>query len=289
MKMSLAHPVIWRGRPRPRGGAALAGAALAFALALAQPAWPACGVAAGTAKVAEVTERLEIRLEDGRLVRLAGLDVPDMRRGAPETAANARAFLERRLAGREVALVAFAARPDRWGRLLADLSVPEPAGGAASAASRLLLSQGFARVRPEFETRGCVAERLAAESKARAAGLGLWNDPDYSILEATDVEELAERDGRFVLVEGIVRRVGVGRARLYLDFGGRDGFTVVVARKSQTAFQNAGVPFNALAGEKIRVRGVLDDRFGPRLEVAEPLMIERLGRAEANEGTKPGG
>ena len=86
-----------------------------------------------------------------------------------------------------------------------------------------------------------------------------------------------------------MRRVGVGRARLYLDFGGRDGFTVVVARKSQNAFQNAGVPLNALAGEKIRVRGVLDDRFGPRLEVAEPLMIERLGRAEANQGTKPGG
>ena len=283
MKTSFAHPVIWRGRR-----AARAGAALAFALALAGPAWPACGVAAGTAKIAEVTERLEIRLEDGRLVRLAGLDVPDARRGAPEIAANARAFAERRLAGREVALVAFAARPDRWGRTPADLSLAEPAGGADSAAS-LLLSQGFARVRPEFETRGCVAERLAAERSAREAGLGLWNDPDYSILEAADVEELAERDGRFVLVEGIVRRVGVGRARLYLDFGRRDGFTVVVARKSQNAFQNAGVPLNALAGEKIRVRGVLDDRFGPRLEVVEPLMVERLGRAEANQGTKPGG
>jgi hypothetical protein len=29
---------------------------------------------------------------------------------------------------------------------------------------------------------------------------------------------------------------------------------------------------------------VLDDRFGPRLEVAEPLMIERLGRAEGEQG-----
>lgn len=283
MKTSFAHPVILRAR---RG--ARAGAALAFALALAGPAAAACGLAEGSAKIAEVTERLEIRLEDGRLVRLAGLDFPDARRGAAETAANARAFLSARLAGREIALVGFAARPDRWGRIPADLSLPEPAGGADSIASALL-SHGFARVRPEFETRGCVAERLAAERSAREAGLGLWNDPDYSILEAADVEELAERDGRFVIVEGIVRRVGVGRARLYLDFGGRDGFTVVVARKSQNAFQSAGVPLNALAGEKIRVRGVLDDRVGPRLEIAEPLMVERLGRAEANEGIKPGG
>ncbi len=279
MKMSLAHPVIWRGRP---------GFALALALVLGQPAFAACGVAAGTGKVAEVTQRLEIRLQDDRLVRLAGLDVPDAQRGEAETAANARAFLADRQAGREVGLLALAAKPDRWGRILADLSLPDPSGGASSVAS-LLLSQGFARVRPEFETRGCVADRLAAERNARAAGLGLWNDPDYSILEASDVEELAGRDGRFVIVEGVVRRVGVGRARLYLDFGGRDGFTVVVARKSQNAFQSAGVPLNALPGEKIRVRGVLDDRFGPRLEVAEPLMVERLGRAETSERTKPGG
>ncbi len=278
MKTSLVHPVIRRSRP---------GAALVLALALAQPASAACGVAAGTAKVAEVVERLEIRLDDGRLVRLAGLDLPVSARGAPETAAEARAFLASRLAGREVGLAAFAAKPDRWGRILADLSLAEPVGGAASVAS-LLLSQGFARVRPEFETRGCVGERLAAERKARQSGLGLWSDPDYSVLEAADVEGLAEWDGRFVLVEGVVRRVGVGRSRLYLDFGGRDGFTVLVARKSQSAFQSAGVPLSALAGEKIRVRGVLDDRFGPRVEITEPLMVERLGRAEANRGAEPG-
>ncbi len=280
--MSLAHPVIRLSRPG-------AGAALALALAFAPPGWAACGVAAGTAKVDEVTERLEIRLDDGRLARLAGLDVPDAARGDPETAANARAFLEGRLAGREVALTAFAAKPDRWGRVLADLSVAETPGGAASAVSLLMLSAGFARVRPEFETRGCVAERLAAEAKAREAGLGVWNDPDYSILDAADSQALAERDGRFVLVEGFVRRVGVGRSRLYLDFGGRNGFTVLVARKSQRAFENAGVPLSALAGERVRVRGVLDDRFGPRLEVAEPVMIERQGRAEAKQGTRPGG
>ena len=144
-------------------------------------------------------------------------------------------------------------------------------------------------MRPEYEARGCVAARLAAESKARDAGLGLWDDPDYSVLAADDVEELRERDGRFVLVEGVVRRVGVGRARLYLDFGGRGGFTVVAARKLEAAFAAAGAPLRALAGERIRARGVLDDRFGPRLEIAEPLLIERLGRDEADKGTRPGG
>jgi endonuclease YncB( thermonuclease family) len=279
MKSSLAHPVIWRGRSSAR-----AGAALALALAFAEPASAACGAAAGTAKIAEVTERLEIRLADGRLARLAGLDVPDLARGAAETAANAQAFLASRLVGREAELVAFAAAPDRWGRVPADLILSEPFGGGESSAALALLSAGFARVRPEFETRGCVGERLAAERSARAAGLGLWDDPDYSILEAGDAEELARSDGRFVVVEGTVRRVGLGRSRLYLDFGGRGELSVVVARKSQAAFASAGLPLGALAGERIRARGVLDDRFGPRLEVAEPLMIERLGRAEGEQG-----
>ena len=279
MKSSLAHPVIWRG-----GSGARACAALALALVLAEPASAACGAAAGTAKIAEVTERLEIRLADGRLARLAGLDVPDLARGAAETAANAQAFLASRLVGREAELVAFAAAPDRWGRVPADLILSEPFGGGESSAALALLSAGFARVRPEFETRGCVGERLAAERSARAAGLGLWDDPDYSILEAGDAEELARSDGRFVVVEGTVRRVGLGRSRLYLDFGGRGELSVVVARKSQAAFASAGLPLGALAGERIRARGVLDDRFGPRLEVAEPLMIERLGRAEGEQG-----
>jgi endonuclease YncB( thermonuclease family) len=283
MKLSFAHLEIWRNRR-----AAPAGTALVLGLALLAPAAAAWGVAAGAGRVAEVTDRLELRLADGRLVRLAGLDLPDRRRGDPQTAAGAFALLGKRVVGQEVGLVSFAARPDRWGRLVADLSLAGASGEGQSAASTLILA-GFARVRPEFETRGCVAERLAAETVARNAGLGLWNDPDYSILDAADVEELTERDGRFVLVEGVVRRVGVGRARLYLDFGGRGGFTVVVTRKSEAAFQSAGVPVTALAGEKIRVRGVLDDRFGPRLEIAEPLMIERLGRGETKEGIRPGG
>lgn len=282
MKTSLAHLVISPSR-------AGAGAAFALALALAEPALAACGVAAGTVRIAEVTERLEIRFEDGRLARLAGLDVADSARGEAETAAAARAFLAGRLAGREAALIAFGAGLDRWGRLAADLSLPEPAGGGPAVVSLALLSAGFARVRPEFETRGCVGERLAAEARARDSGLGLWNDPAYSILEAGDVEELARLDGRFVVVEGIVRRVGVGRSRLYLDLGGRGALSVVVARKSQSAFESAGAPLSALAGEKIRARGVLDDRFGPRLGVAEPLMIERLAPDEAKEGARPGG
>jgi endonuclease YncB( thermonuclease family) len=241
----------------------------------------ACGVASVAAKVEAVNERAEIRLEDGRLVRLAGLDIPA--RGGFDAAALARARLTEGWIGKNVNVAVLAARPDRWGRWLADLTLPD-----GPAASTELLNAGLARVHPEFETRGCEEERFAAEAAARAASSGLWNDPD-SILDAGDLDLLRVNDGRFVLIEGVVRRVGVGRSRVYLDFGRRGGFSVVVARKGESAFQRRGIALNALAGQAIRVRGVLEDRFGLRIELADPFMIERLDRPGGEKEAKPGG
>ena len=150
-----------------------------------------------------------------------------------------------------------------------------------------LLRAGYARVRPEFETRSCAAERLALEDRARRAALGMWRDPEYAVIQSFDMATLRRRDGQFVVIEGRVRRVGFGRSRLYLDLAPYDGPTIVVARKLETAFAKAGRPLDTLAGQTIRARGVLDARFGPRLEVGEPAMIEILRRSDAQGVDKP--
>ena len=266
--------------PRRSATAAGVAAALALALALAAGRAAACGAAAGMVQAASVDFRGEIALADGRTLRLAGLDFPVPSRGDPMLAAAARDLLAKRFVGREAALALVSAVPDRWGRALGDLGAPVSDATPASAADGLIAA-GLARVRPEYETRGCEAGRLALESAARAKGLGVWRDPDYAVLAAADAASLARRDGRFVIVEGVVRRVGLGRARLYLDLGGRGALSVVASRKTQAAFEAAGAALTALAGEKIRVRGALDGRFGPQLEITDPLMLERLGRTEA--------
>jgi len=269
--------------PARRAGAAFALAlALAAAPSLARAA--SCGVAAGTVQPVAVTERGEVALADQRVARLAGLDVP----GQGALAPLARDFIASHALGRAAALVVFSTAPDRWGRTLADLSAPQDAGVPVSLADTLLTA-GLARVRPEFETRACEPARLALEAGARAKKLGVWGDRDYSVLAANDGAELARRDGRFVIVEGVVSRVGLGRSRFYLDLGLRGDLSVTASRKTEAAFRAAGAPLSALAGERIRVRGVLDDRFGPQIEIADPLMLERLGRAEAKRGIEPGG
>jgi len=150
-----------------------------------------------------------------------------------------------------------------------------------------LLSAGYARVRPEFEARDCAAARLAVEDGARRAGLGLWSEPGYAVIQSSDAAALRSRGGQFVVIEGRVRRVGFGRSRLYLDLVPRDGPTIVVARKLASTLVRAGHPVEMLAGQTIRARGALDDRIGPRIEVNEPAMIEIVRPLEAQGAEKP--
>jgi micrococcal nuclease len=258
-------------------------AALA-ALALALPAIAACGRPAGRVQAVSVDARLDIELADGRTVRLGGLDTPNADRGAPELAKAARDFLSERLLGREADLILLAGGTDRWGRVVADLTEP---GSQPESSAAALLAAGYARVRPEYETRGCAAERLMIEAGARQAGLGVWRDPDFTVIQSSNSAELRRRSGRFVVIEGLVRRVGFARSRLYLELVPRDGLTIVVARKLETALAREGRPAGALVGQTIRARGALDDRFGPRIEVSDPAMIEIARPAGAPGEAKP--
>ncbi len=262
-------------------------AAWAALSAMAGRGLAACGQPGGRVQVVSIDQRLDIALADGRTVRLGGLDAPNSDHGLPEIAKATRDFLAGRLVGQEANLMLLAGGTDRWGRVVADLWLPDLHGGPGDSSAAALLAAGYARVRPEFETRGCAAERLAVEDGARRAGLGIWRDPEFAVIGSSVLAELRRRDGRFVVVEGTVRRVGFGRSRINLELVPHDGPTIVIARKLEPAFARTGQPVGALAGQTIRARGALDDRFGPRIEGGEPAMIEILRRADASGESEP--
>ena len=100
-------------------------------MVMAAPGFAACGRPGGRVQAVSVDQRLDIALSDGRTVRLGGLDAPSADRGAPEIANAAQDFLSRRLLGREADLILLATPTDRWGRTIADLSLPDSAAGSA--------------------------------------------------------------------------------------------------------------------------------------------------------------
>jgi len=109
MDFGLAH------RLRQQFARLIAGVAC-LAIGAAARAQADCGAPSGTGRVVAVDERLDIALQDGRLVRLAGLEAFDPTRVSPETAGTARQFLTERLLGRDVELKLLASGTDRWGR-----------------------------------------------------------------------------------------------------------------------------------------------------------------------------
>jgi micrococcal nuclease len=258
-----------------------------WAVILASPCLAGCGQPAGRVQAISVDERLDIELSDGRIVRLGGLDGPNAQRGAPEIANIARDFLSERLVGGDADLIQLPGGTDRWGRTVADLVVADPRDGSARSTAAALLTAGYARVRPEFETRGCAAERLRIEEEARQQEKGIWRDPQFAVIQSSNLAELRRWAHRFVVVEGMVRRVGFARSRIYLELVPRDGPTIVVARKLEAALAREGRPVAAMVGQTIRARGALDDRFGPRIEVADPTMIEIARGPDAPGEAKP--
>ncbi len=93
------HPPLRRlGRLRAVRAAV---AAMAIAsLAAIGPARAACGTPDGAVRVADIDDRLDLVLADGRTVRLSGVAAPDPAR-APDLADAARELLASRVVGRD--------------------------------------------------------------------------------------------------------------------------------------------------------------------------------------------
>lgn len=260
----------------------------AAALALTLPAIPAAAakMAAGEiaaacpaaglqkAKVARIDDRLDLTLQDGRSLHLAGLDPVEPTPDAPDFPDRAKSALAAKLAG-GISFLPLAARPDRWGRIPAFVFVAQPADSPGGLAA-FLLAQGFARYMPVPEAHPCVAVFRAAEEKARKDRRGLWHDPYYAILTATNRAAFADRAATNVIVEGRLIAVTANHYRTSLAFTPKrgHGLSVTILRRNVARFEQSGLHFGALIGHTLRVRGLLDLRFGPEIEISSADAIE---------------
>ncbi len=263
--------------------------AIALVASLAMPpaeAQQLCPVAGNErVAVASVDERLELALTDGRVLRVAGVEPVRPTPDNPESDMAARDVLRAAVAdGLDIVTLG---RPDRWGRIPVFAFLP-PMSAAIPEQSLAawLLARGDGRFMPEREANICRAAFLDAETAARAARHGLWSDPYYAVIAATDQSAFAEKAATNVIVEGRVADIDVRPKRLYLLFGprGSGGFAVTMLQRDVRIFDRAGFGFHALIGQRIRVRGLLDLRFGPQIEVSEPDAIEIVSQPGVTPG-----
>ena len=189
------------------------------------------------------------------------------------------------LKDRSVEVRPLAPEPDRWGRVPALIFAGQPgpdgsAGtGATVSVTEALIDAGLARARPDLRIAPCWSAFLALERGARDAELGLWREPRYAVIRAEDRARLLAETGRMAIVEGRVVRIVEGRARTYLSFGtqGRTDFAVAVAKPVMARLRATGVDPGGWQGRQLRVRGLLDDRFGLQIELTSADQIEFTG------------
>ncbi len=230
----------------------------------------------GGGRIAEVIDGDTVVLESGRQVRLVGIQAPKLALGRAgfdpwPLAGEARDALEELSLGRAVALHFGGRRIDRHGRFLAHLVRDDGAWLQGE-----LLRRGLARVYSFRDNRAAVAEMLALEAEARAAGRGIWRHPFYAVRPAAAAN--AVPTDSFELVEGEVLAADVVRGRAYLNFGPdwRRDFTASVAPRDRRLFEREGFDLMALRGRTIRVRGWVKWWNGPMIEITHPEQIEMV-------------
>ncbi|MGH6822473.1 MAG: thermonuclease family protein [Methylocella sp.] len=247
-----------------------------------------CPGGGGTSgRVVSVDERLELTLENGIRLKIAGVDPPRPTPSDPVLDIRARDRLSHWLGGQEIFFRPLDPRPDRWGRVVAFVFAVAPETAHEPVAAPLpvgeaLLDAGLARYEPSAAARPCRSALLAAEAGARASGLGLWADPYYAIIAAADRLSFAEKAGSSVIVEGRITGIASRRPRITLYFGPRHGwdFSVTIVPRNSKTFETVYLSVAHLTGQTVRVRGLLDTRFGPQIEISDPDELEAAGQGQ---------
>jgi endonuclease YncB( thermonuclease family) len=267
--------------------AALAAFCGSAALAAEQPQpAPACGGAEiERATATRVIDGRTFALGDGREVRLAAIEAPGLDPQQPD-GNEAKEALAKLIEGTQIVLRTAEIKLDRYGRIVAYAYVQRD--GSDRLVQGELVAAGAARVGSRIGKRECVSELLRRENAARQAKLGLWANSYYEALDADHPADVLAQRGRFALVEGTVVSVRESGATIYVNFGRRwsEAFAVTVLKRNERSFKAAGLDLKKLMGQRVRVRGYVEERGGdgiglrgsPWIEAANPGQIELADR-----------
>lgn len=258
------------------GAVVIAGAGAPIAMASAMG--PEDLKPAGTAIVIEIIDGDTVALDDGREIRLVGIQAPKLPLGqnnfTPWPLADiAKAEIKKLCMGKKVNIFTPNTSSDRHGRTLAHLVVDD--GQSKFWLQGEMLARGMARVYTFSDNRVLAAEMLKLERGARKNSIGIWENPFYKIVHQNKTEGLI---GTFQLVEGVVLNAEVVGKRAYLNFGKkwRTDFTITIEKPGLKIFSSANVDINSYKGKLVRVRGWIRSKNGPMIEVTHPEQIEIL-------------
>jgi len=187
-------------------------------------------------------------LEDGRKIRLLGINTPEVQhkeKMADAGGEDAKAWLINKLQHTRVRLEVDAEKTDKYGRTLAHLF-----SEAKEHINLSLVKAGLAAISIYPPNLLYVNELLAAEKKAERDKLGIWHRPEYAVIPVNNLTE-AGHPGWTRLVGKVVAIRNTPKS-IYLVFSSR--FEARIERKWQSLFPDV----NDYLGKTVEVRGWLN-------------------------------
>lgn len=255
----------------------------------------ACGLELGpTRAVAEVIDGDTLRLDDGKVVKLAGILAPrafdvGAARGTWPAEDTARAGLAALVRGQSVALAFTGPRSDRHERVIAHLFITR--GGQQTWVQQALIAEGHARVHAAPGGSACLSHLVEAEARARGSNLGIWAHAAYQLRPADRPSELMRYAGTYQLVAGTVAKVTGSRALAILELASSEPPPIEGSgqrtQRLRVVWKRGLAPLDgnmrSLDNAQVLVRGWIESRGHPEIVLLAPEQMEVTASAASND------
>jgi micrococcal nuclease len=289
--------------PRPQwaflGALLLAAVQLLGSVTSAQMAssvpYPCSNLESGPQRtVTRIIDGETVALDDGTELRMIGALAPralDVGAEAGRWPMEVAALAELRalLLGRSIEIAFAGERTDRHGRLQGHAFWRD--GSDLRWAQAHMLEQGLARAYVASGHPACARELVARERAAREARRGLWAEAAYEVRRADRPADLARYVSTFQVIEGRVVRVAQVRGVTYLNFDRdwRTGFSASLRRSDLGLLGGFAERPAALESRLVRVRGWVEEKPAPSIDLSSAGLFEIIDDGEAPAGALDGG
>ncbi|WP_422041274.1 hypothetical protein [Roseibium sp.] len=185
------------------------------------------------------------------------------------------------------------AGPDRWGLVPAWIVRRDRHGTSLGQAE--MLRRGEALFAPDVAAGDCAGRLRAAERTARASESGHWSGAAAAtVFPAGKPAAFAGHAGRYVIARGRIVSLGKTASTRYLNFGRywKTDLTVTFKSSEENTFNailgRNGHKVEDLAGQRVEVRGVLQERDGPYIALRHPEQLVVLKGRRVGSGGQDG-
>lgn len=208
-------------------------------------------------------------LDDGRKVRLLGINTPEVQHHNQSGEAGgeeAKQWLINALKHTTVRLEIGNEKTDKYGRTLAHVFTEQKVH-----INLQLVAAGLAAVSIYPTNLLYVNELLAAQERAERAGLGIWKQPAYQPIKAAELDKTADVPHQWLRIRGQVSSIHYTKKYVYLAF--TDHFDARIERDWLYLFPD----LNTYLNKHLEVRGWLNQYKNHRsMLIRHPSAIKWL-------------